>query len=170
MHVWHCVQVTFSSGLLSPVPGLWIFGVCNVESGTCHWRQCSSGILAGLKRNWKLQLWFRQFGAQQNPKILYQGYHQPLRVVLPFLPKQCIKSKWPGQLLMCWYVLQYADICWRWFARVIGSFQLLGNSYRVQWLHYPQVSNEKNLVVLGIQGIILHSCMGIVMNHYKDPS
>lgn len=80
------------------------------------------------------------------------------------------KSKWPSQLLMCWYVLQYADICWRWFARVIGSFQLLGNSYRVQWLHYPQVSNEKNLVVLGIQGIILHSCMGIVMNHYKDPS
>ena len=32
------------------------------------------------------------------------------------------------------------------------------------------MSNEKNLVVLGIRGIILHSCMGIVVNHDKDPS
>ena len=129
MHVWHCVQVTFSSGLLSPVPGLWIFGVCNVESGTCHWRQCSSGILAGLKRNWKLQLWFRQFGAQQNRKILYQGYHQPLRVVLPFLPKQCIKKikmTWPTiDVLIC------VAICWHMLTMVCSGHWKLPTSRKL---------------------------------------
>ena len=40
----------------------------------------------------------------------------------------------------------------------MGYFMILSN-----------LSNEKNLVVWGMWGIIIQNYMGIIINHYKDP-